>query len=144
MPTVQSVLERKGADVATITREESVLQAARLMNQRRIGALVVTEGDRAVGIFTERDVLNRIVAAQLPPGTTRVGEVMTAPMACCRRATPLSECRSVMTARKIRHLPVVEDGQLYGIVSIGDILAAESAQQAHTIEYLHEYLHGRV
>lgn len=143
MPTVQTILDRKGTDVATISREDSVLSAARVMNQRRIGALVVTEGDRAVGIFTERDVLNRVVAQERFPSQTKVGEVMTAPMACCRRSTPVVECREIMTQKKIRHLPVVEEGRLFGIISIGDIVALQSAEQAVTIEYLHEYLHGR-
>lgn len=143
MLTVQDVLERKGTQVATIGREDSVLTAARLMNEKRIGALVVTDGDRAVGIFTERDVMNRVVAAQRDPAAVKVGDVMTSPMACCRRSTTLEACRATMTARKIRHLPVVEEGRLHGIISIGDILAAQSDEQQHTIEVLHEYLHGR-
>ncbi len=143
MPNVQSILERKGSEVASIARTATVLQAATLMNQKRIGALVVTDGDRAVGIFTERDILNRIVAAGKEPKTTPVGEVMTAPMACCRRDTRLSECRTVMTQKRIRHLPVVEEGKLFGMVSIGDLLAGEVADQQATIEYLNEYLYGR-
>lgn len=143
MLTVRDVLERKGTAVATIHRNDTVLAAARLMNENRIGAVVVTDGDRAVGIFTERDVMNRVVAAERAPAGLKVGDVMTSPMACCRRSTTLDACRSIMTARKIRHLPVVEEGRLHGIISIGDILAAQSDDQQHTIEYLHEYLHGR-
>jgi len=142
MPTAQTILERKGSDVATIDHRATALDAAKLMNERRIGALVVTSGDRVVGIFTERDMLNRIVAAGKPPETTVVGDAMTAPMACARRDTKLSECRSVMTDKRIRHLPVVEDGKLYGMISSGDILASEVHEQRATIEYLHEYLHG--
>ncbi len=112
------------------------------MNERRIGGLVVTSGDRVIGIFTERDVLIRVVAAGRPPGETLVESVMTTPMACCRRDTPLAECRAVMTNKRIRHLPVVEEGKLYGIISAGDILAGEVADQRETIEYLHEYLYG--
>lgn len=144
MPTAQSILDRKGMDVVTIDCGASVLNAARRMNERRIGALIASEGDRVVGIFTERDILNRVVAAGKSPEATPVRDVMTTPMACCRRSTPLAECRHVMTSKKIRHLPVVEDGRLYGIISIGDLLAAEVAVQQTTIEYLHEYLHGRV
>ena len=142
MPTAQSILEHKGSEVATIDRAATVLDAAKLMNERRIGALVVTTGERVVGIFTERDMLNRIVAAGKPPETTAVGDVMTAPMACARRDTKLAECRSVMTYKRIRHLPVVEDGKLYGMISSGDILANEVEEQQATIQYLHEYLHG--
>jgi len=144
MPTAQSILERKGDNVITVLRDASVSEAARRMNEHRIGALVAYEGDHVVGIFTERDVLNRVVAAGRSPDVTKVSEVMTTPMACCRRDTPLSECRAVMTLKKIRHLPVVEEGRLYGIVSIGDLMAAEVATQQTTIEYLHQYMHGRM
>ena len=142
MPNAESVLEKKGREVATVDRADSVLDAAQEMNRRRIGAVVVRDGDRVVGIFTERDILNRVVAAGLSPGGTQVGTVMTAPMAVCRRDSKLSECKSVMTQKRIRHLPVVEEGKLYGIISIGDIMASEVADQQATIEYLHEYLHG--
>ena len=143
MPTAQTILDRKGTDVATIDREASVRDAAVLMNQRRIGAVVVSSGDRVVGIFTERDILNRVVAAGKQPGDTRVADVMTSPMACCRRDTALTECKSIMTTKRIRHLPVVENDKLYGMISTGDILAGECADQQSTIEYLHEYLYGR-
>ena len=143
MPNAQSILQKKGADVATVDRKTTVLDAAKAMNEQRIGAVVVTDGDRVVGIFTERDILNRIVAAGKDPKTTRIEEVMTSPMACCRRDTRLTECRTVMTQKRIRHLPVVEDGKLYGIISAGDIVAGEVADQQATIEYLHEYLYGR-
>ena len=143
MPTAQTILDRKGTDVATIDRDATVLDGAALMNERRIGALVVTSGDHVVGMFTERDILTRIVAADRPPGETKVGEVMTSPMACCRRDTKLSECQTIMTTKRIRHLPVVEEEKLYGLISSGDIMANEVADQQLTIEYLHEYLHGR-
>jgi len=143
MPTAGSILERKGTDVATVDRLATVFDAAKLMNERRIGALVVTDGDRVVGIFTERDILNRVVAAGRQPGDTTVGDVMTSPMACCRRDTQLTECKAVMTQKRIRHLPVVEEGKLFGLISAGDILAGEVADQQATIEYLHEYLYGR-
>ena len=143
MPTAKSILDEKGTDVATVSSESSVLDASKLMNERRIGALVVITGDRVVGIFTERDMLTRIVAAGRTPDGTRVAEVMTSPMACCRRDTSIAECKGVMTSKRIRHLPVVEDGKLYGMISSGDVLAGEVAAQQATIEYLHEYLHGR-
>lgn len=144
MPTARTVLDRKGGDVATIARDATVLAAAELMNAKHIGALVVTEGDRVVGIFTERDILRRVVACRCSPTELKVGDVMTSPMACCRRETSLAECRTVMTQKRIRHLPVVEEGRLYGMISSGDILALEVADQRNTIEYLHEYLYGRV
>ena len=143
MPTAQTILDRKGTEVATIDRDANVLDAAAAMNQHRIGALVVISGDNVVGIFTERDILNRVVARERRPSETRVGEVMTTPTACCRRDTPLTECRTIMTSKRVRHLPVVEEDKLYGLISIGDIMAHEVVDQQTTIEYLHEYLYGR-
>lgn len=143
MPTAQNILDRKGSDVATIGKTANVLEAATLMNQKHIGALVVSDGDRIVGIFTERDILNRVVAKEAVPHETIVADVMTSPMAVCRRDTRLAEIRSTMTIKRIRHLPVVEDGRLYGLVSAGDVLASEVAEQQDTIEYLHDYLYGR-
>jgi CBS domain-containing protein len=142
MPSVQNILDRKGTEVATVDRNKTVLEAARLMNERRIGAVVVTDRDRVVGIFTERDILTRVVALAKDPQTVAVGTVMTSPMACCRRTTRLAECKSVMAGKRIRHLPVVEEGKLFGIISSGDILASEADDQRQTIEYLQEYLYG--
>jgi len=144
MPTAQSILDRKGSEVATVARSATVLEAAKLMNHRRIGALVVTEGERAVGIFTERDILCRVVAEGRNAASTPVEKVMTSPMACCRRDTKLSDCRAIMTSKRVRHLPVVEEGKLFGLISSGDILASEVVEQQIAIEYLHDYLHGRV
>jgi len=142
MPTAQNVLDKKGTAVTTIDGSDTVLDAAKSMNQHRIGALVVTSGEKVVGIFTERDILNRVVAAGKDSKDTLVESVMTSPMACCHRTTKLNECKTVMTTRRIRHLPVVEDGCLYGMISIGDVLAHEVADHQATIEYLSEYLYG--
>ncbi len=142
MATVAEILEKKGRYVATVGRQTTVLEAAREMNARRIGALVVTEGDVVVGVFTERDVLTRVVASQRDPATTRVEEVMSAPVAYCRPDTPLDDCRSLMTVRRIRHLPVIENDRLTGIVTIGDLTAQEVTDHKAVIGYLHDYIHG--
>ncbi len=142
MPTVEAILERKGRQVHSISHDATVLEAARRMNEHRIGALVVVREGKVVGIFTERDVLNRVVAAQRDPATTRVDEVMSSPVACCSPQTTRAECRHVMRERRIRHLPVVDDdGKLVGIISIGDINADEGAEQQQTIRYLYEYMY---
>lgn len=142
MHTVQHILDKKGSSVATIDADASVLDAARLMNERHIGALVVTGHDKVIGIFTERDILNRVVAAESSPTKTLVKDVMSTPVACCRRNTTEAECRAVMRKKRIRHLTVVEEGRLVGIISIGDIIEDESAEKDNTIQYLHEYLYG--
>lgn len=142
MSLVRDVLAKKGTNVATIERGATVLDAATLMNQRHIGALMVMEGEKIAGIFTERDILNRVVAARRDPATTRVEEVMTSKVAFCTRDQSLESCRSFMANKKLRHLPVVEDDKLVGMVSSGDILAREIQEQEETIKYLHEYMHG--
>lgn len=141
MPTVEAILKRKGRHVHSIPHDATVLEAARRMNEHRVGALVVVREGRVVGIFTERDVLNRVVAAQRDPAHTLVEEVMSAPVACCSPQTTRAECRHVMRERRIRHLPVVEDDRLVGIVSIGDINADEGEEQQQTIRYLYEYMY---
>ena len=145
MATVREILARKGSQVWSIGKDETVLQAAILMNEHRIGALVVVDNDRITGMFTERDVLRRVVGEQREPAKTRVADVMSADVVCGTPATTLEEIRGAMKNRRIRHLPVVDDeGRLLGLISIGDLNAYEAACQEQTIHFLHEYLYGRV
>ena len=141
MPTAQNIIDQKRRKVVIIGEEATVTEAAKIMSEQRIGSLVVGRREKVVGIFTERDVLNRVVACHLDPLKTIVREVMTTPVACCQPTTKLAECRNVMTTKRIRHLPVVEDKRLLGMISSGDILALEFGEQQKTIEYLHEYLY---
>ena len=151
MTTVAEVLRRKGFEVVTVSPEATILEAAREMNVRRIGALVVvgdhaSEQERAVaarqvvGIVTERDIMTRVVAAERDPRATRVGEVMTSPIVYCSRSTPVSDLRELMRARRIRHVPVVESGVLSGLISIGDLNALEAESMMQTITVLEEYI----
>jgi CBS domain-containing protein len=142
MPTVQDILNHKGDEVASVQRERSIIEAARDMNQRRIGSLVVVDGAKVVGMFTERDILVRVVAEGRDPNRLTVGQVMTAPVVCVTPDTDLSECKSIMTTRRIRHIPVVTNGELIGIVTSGDIMARESREREVTIESLVEYIGG--
>ena len=142
MATVQTVLARKGGQVVTIGVADSALTAATLMNERGIGGLVVLDAGRVAGMFTERDILRRVVAMRRDPAATPVGDVMTTPVAFCRRETTLNECRAVMTEKRIRHLPVVDDKGVCGIVTIGDLMVHEVTDQEATIQYLNEYIFG--
>jgi CBS domain-containing protein len=129
----------------TIGPAASVLQAALLMNEHRIGSLVVVEDGRVMGMFTERDVLQRVVAERRNPETTRVEEVMTTAVVCCSPETTVDEARGVMRNRRIRHLPVSDaDGRLLGLISIGDLNAQLQAAQEQTVFLLTEYIQGRV
>jgi CBS domain-containing protein len=145
MATVRDILSKKGTHVLSIGPEASVYDAACLMNEHKVGSLLVTEGGRLLGIFTERDILQRIVAQRRDPVATRVEEVMSTELACCRLHTDLDEARGVMKNRRIRHLPVVDDeGQVQGMVSIGDLNAHDNHSQEMTIHFLHQYIYGQV
>ncbi len=144
MATVKDILTRKGSQVFSIGKDATVLEGARLMNEYKIGCLVVIDNERVSGIFTERDVLSRVVAGHRNPVTTRVHEVMTCEMVCCQPDTDLEEARSVFKNRRIRHLPVVDEGQgLLGLVSIGDLNAYDADAKECTIHLLQEYIYGR-
>jgi len=145
MAAVRDILANKGSHVMSVGPEATVLDAATLMNDQKIGALIVLEQGRVVGMFTERDVLRRVVGERRDPATTKVCEVMTAEVVCCRPDTELDEARTAMKTRRIRHLPVVEGGNdtLHGVVSIGDLNAHMANTQEQTIHLLQEYLYGR-
>ncbi len=140
MATVQEVLTTKGSEVVKLIAEESVLTAARLMNERGIGGVVVTEAGEMVGIFTERDVLRRVVAEQRDPATTTLRDVMTSPVMTCRPEATLEECVAFITAKRIRHLPVVGEAGLCGIITSGDILASRMREHEDTIQFLNSYV----
>ncbi|MCC6484904.1 MAG: CBS domain-containing protein [Armatimonadetes bacterium] len=142
MKHVRDVLVHKGSEVACVSVDASVLDAATLMNERRIGSVVVTDGDQVVGIFTERDILTRIVAAKKDPASTSVADVMTAPCMVVTPSDRLSHCQAVMTQRRIRHIPVVGEDGLVGIVSSGDVLASEMVELETTIKHLNDYIYG--
>jgi CBS domain-containing protein len=145
MTQVRELLKRKGSHVLTISPAASVLRAALLMNEHRVGALVAVEDGRVVGMFTERDVLLRVVAERRDPEATRVSAVMTTAVVCCGPETTVEEARGVMRDRRIRHLPVADaDGQLLGLISIGDLNAQLQAAQEQTVFLLNEYIQGRV
>ncbi len=144
MATVRDILSVKGAHVQSIGPEATVLDAALLMNEHKIGSLVVMDGGRLAGIVSERDILQRVVAQRRDPADLLVRDVMTAEVVCCETCTTLDEARGVMKNRRIRHLPVVDDqGQLLGLVSIGDLNAHMARDQEVTIHVLQEYILGR-
>lgn len=140
MATAQQLLMIKGDAVASLPPTATVLEAAQLMNRRRIGSVLVINEGRLAGIFTERDVLTRIVAEQRDPAATPLGEVMTSPVACAAPHTTLDEIRKVMRDCRIRHIPVAEGERVAGMISIGDLNKAQYDVQAETIRYLEQYI----
>jgi CBS domain-containing protein len=144
MATVNDLLAKKGTDVLCIRPEATVLEATQVMNRHKIGCLVVMAGSDVVGIFTERDVLRRIVAAELPPAETSVWDVMTHDISVTHPAEEIDNVRVMMMEQRIRHLPVCDrDGALQGIVSLGDVNAWEARGLEQAISSLSEYIHGR-
>ena len=144
MTMVRDLLARKGSQVLSVGPDASVLDAALLMNEHRVGALVVLDGGKLAGIFTERDILRRVVADRRDPAATPIHEVMTREVACCQAHTSLDEARFVLMDRRIRHLPVVDNCEtLVGMVSIGDLNAHQAHEHEHTICVLQDYIYGR-
>jgi CBS domain-containing protein len=141
--TIRDLLAKKGVEVAKISPDATALDAADLMNERRIGALCVVEGDTLVGVFTERDLLNRVVSAKLDPASTKIADVMTSQVSTCGPEGKTDDCATLMSQKHIRHLPVVEGGKLVGIVSTGDLMALQLVERQTLIEALHQYLYGR-
>jgi CBS domain-containing protein len=150
MPRVRDLLVRKSArgvptTIVSVGPDATVLEAARLMTERGIGGLLVLEGqgDAAAlaGIFTERDILRRVVTEARDPSTTRVRDVMTSPVLVVTPDTYVKECRALFTERRIRHLPIVGPNGLCGVVTSGDLLAFEADEQRTTIEHLESYVY---
>ena len=145
MATVRDLLAVKGPHVLTIGPTATVFDAAVLMNEHKVGSLVVIQDDRVRGMFTERDILQKLVGERRDPALTLVQEVMTTEVACCQLHTAVDEARGVMKNRRIRHLPVIDDeGRIRGLISIGDLNAHEASNQELTIHLLQEYIHGHV
>jgi CBS domain-containing protein len=146
MATVRDILAQKGSTrVQTIGKTATVLEGTFLMNDHKIGSLVVLEDGEVVGMFTERDILRRVVGEQRDPARTLVGEVMTTEVFCCTPQTTIEEARGVLKNRRVRHLPLVDDEhRLQGLISIGDLNAYEASDHEQTIFLLQEYLYGRV
>jgi CBS domain-containing protein len=143
MCTVREILSNKERWVASIGPQASALDAAVTMNRGKVGSLMVMDGDNVVGIITERDLLQRVLAEQRDASKTLVEEVMTTEVLCCQPHTTIEEARAVMKNRRVRHLPVVDHEGLHGVISIGDLNAYEAHSQEVTIHVLTEYIHGR-
>ncbi len=140
MPNAAKLIEIKGDAVASLPPTATVLEAARLMNERHIGSVLVTDRKRLLGIFTERDVLRRVVAEQRDPAATALADVMTRQVAFAAPHTTLDEIRRVMRERHIRHMPVLDRRRIVGMISIGDLNKADHDGQAETIKYLEQYM----
>lgn len=119
--SVSILLSEKSASIFCVTEETSIEQAVSEMNRQRIGSVVVKKGNSVCGIFTERDILTRVVSAGRDPKATQVHEVMTESFQFISPDTSVEDAMQMMTNKRVRHLPVLDDGQLRGMISIGDV-----------------------
>lgn len=139
MKPIRPLVENR--DVAVVDVATSVAQAARLMSEREVGAVPVVEGDRVAGIFTERDVLSRVVAAGVDPASTPVGGVMSTNLVVADIGEHHDVCLRRMQQSRVRHLLVLRDGRLAGILSMRDLLALEIDERDEAINLLNAYVH---
>ena len=143
MASVSEILQEKSGDVIRIDGGATVFDAVKVMVEANVGALLVTDGDEIEGIFTERDYLRRIAVEGRRSRFTFVREVMSAPVIVFTPETTVDEGMALMTDRRIRHAPVVEDGELVGMISIGDLVKFISKRQSFQIQYLTDYISAR-
>jgi len=137
---VRAVLERKGRSVETVDPDATVLVAVTRMNERHIGSLVVTRDGAVLGIVTERDMLTRVLAGKRDPEETRVREVMTRDPVILDPDVTIDEALAIVSKRRCRHLPVMHNGTLFGLISAGDLTAWIVRDQRRTIEELYDYV----
>jgi CBS domain-containing protein len=141
MADVTDILDEKGRDVLTIEPSASVFEAIQRMVEANVGSLLVTEGGRLRGVVTERDYLRRVALEGRTERDTTVGEIMSAPLVYVTPDTTVEECMAVMTERRIRHLPVLDDDrEVVGVISIGDVVKFQSKQQNARIRLLTDYI----
>lgn len=142
MSTVRDVLGTKAPGVWDVAPGATVYEALERMAEKDVGALVVVEDGGLVGIFSERDYARRVILAGRSSREMRVRDLMVAPVLTVRPDQSIDECMALMTERRVRHLPVVEDGALVGIVTIGDVVKRILAEREATIEHLENYITG--
>ncbi len=143
MKLVKHLLDTKGRDITSIAPDASVFDAIKLMADKSIGSLVVLDDDeKLLGIVTERDYARKVIVKGRSSRETRVEEIMTSNVVTASSDHRVDQCMEMMTEMKIRHLPVVEDNQIIGMISIGDLVQAIIADQQEEIQHLEQYISG--
>lgn len=142
METLRQLLSSKGNEIWSVGPDASVFDAIGIMAEKGIGALVVLDGEKLVGIVSERDYARKVVLKERASKQTPVGDIMTKDVLYARPDHTVEECLALMTEKRIRHLPVLDGDKLIGMVSIGDLVKAIIAEQKHVIEQLEHYISG--
>ena len=140
MATVKQLLDFKGHDIVTIKPDRTVYEAIELLAERRIGALPVIENNKLVGLFSERDYARKVILKGKSSKDTPVRDVMARDLICVNPETSVDECMTLMTEERVRHLPVLDKGELVGIVSIGDAVRQIISERDFTIRQLEQYI----
>lgn len=143
MITVRDILDRKGRQVWSVSPDDTVFEALELMSERRIGALMVTERGRLVGVVSERDYARKVALAGKNSRETPVRAIMTSKVYCVSPSNTIEECMAIMTEKSVRHLPVIEGDRLDGVTSIGDVVKSVISHQEFIIEQLEHFIAGR-
>ena len=142
MKTVHQLLETKGSDVVSVSPEAKVIDALRVMAEREIGAVLVVDKDKLVGIMSERDYARKVILRGRSSQETRVREIMTERVIYVRPQQTVPECMALMTNKRVRHLPVLDGDRLAGILSLGDLVKETISEQQFIIQQLENYIRG--
>jgi len=142
MKTVKEILQTKPQRLLSITPHATVLDALNMMAEHDVGALVVVDGERLAGIFSERDYARKVILHGKASKDTAVAEIMTHKVVCVKPEHSVEECMALMTDKRIRHLPVLQDKKVVGVISIGDVVKEVISEQRFMIEQLEHYIHN--
>lgn len=142
MKTVEQMLGSKGQRLLVVTPDATVYEALKLMAEQEVGALVVLDGDRLAGIFSERDYARKVILFGKSSKETLVREIMTEKVLCVRPDQTVDQCMALMTDKRVRHLPVLDHKKVTGVISIGDVVKEVISEQRFMIEQLENYIHS--
>ena len=143
MSVIRHILKEKGTEVWSVLPQSTIFEALKLMAEKNVGALVVSENNDIVGIFSERDFARQSILHEDFSNSIPVGELMTKTVVCIGPDQTIESCMEIMTEKRIRHLPVMENDQLAGIISVGDVMNAMVSEQKDTINQLGKFISGR-
>lgn len=142
MKTLNDLMTEKGRAIFAVSPSQTVLEAVKILDEKHVGALLVMEGDRLCGVVSERDIARKVILREKGAGEVSVSDVMTERVVCARPSLTIQEAMAIMTDRRIRHLPVVDDDKVVAVVSIGDLVKALIEEQKFMIEQLESYISG--
>ena len=142
MKTIKQLLDEKGSDIWSIGPQETVFRAIKDMAEKEIGALVVLDNGKLVGIISERDYARKVILKDKASHDTTVEEIMTSPVVCGHLDQTVDECMALITDKRVRHLPIIDQDRIIGVISIGDLVKSIIAEQQFVIEQLEHYISG--